>query len=417
MAHKFLHLSDVHLGTPFLCRSESLRNQLRKELHDAFQRAVDFAISEKMIAVLIAGDLLDERRFSLSTETFLLEQLRRLDEAQIPCIYVAGESDPGGALSKTMNVGWPTSFVHIKERTPKVIELQDIDGSAIVRIVGVGRESGHGESLPAMPLPEAQGSVPYVGILHTRLDSSNLQEDSAEKIQYDVEDLKHADYVYWALGGNHTRSSVDDVNNAWYSGNLAGTGAMETGPKGGMIVTLEPDSTVDVQFKAFSGVKWHNLVLDNLQKIQFDEDLIRLVEQEFAVDQEGNDPSSLQIVQITLSGICPIAEDLRAEAHRTTVEEKIAGRLGVDSVELRLRNLTLPVDVDAYRDKPHLLGEVLKLIEAVSEQDGLFDELAPEPLASKNVSGDDRQAYLTRLLNGLDREAVVRLTHEDNHAN
>ena len=61
----------------------------------AFRRLVDLSLSERVDAVLIAGDLFDDERLSFQTERFLLEQLHRLDSERIPVVYATGNHDPG----------------------------------------------------------------------------------------------------------------------------------------------------------------------------------------------------------------------------------------------------------------------------------------------------------------------------------
>ena len=112
-----------------------------------------------------------------------------------------------------------------------------------------------------------------------------------------------------------------------------------------------------------------------------------------------------------------MADELLVDSKRAVIEEKLAQHLNVDDVELRANFVTPLVDVDAYRDESHLLSEVLKVIEEISADPELLEEIAPEQLAKQLSSGEDRQAYLSSLLNALDREAIVRLTHEVDHAN
>ena len=413
MEHKILHLADIHFDTPFLCRSESIRLRLKKELQTAFRRAIDFAVQEKVMAVVIAGDLVDAHRLSLDTETFLLEQLHRLDAAQIPCVYVAGRSDPSEALSQTRDIAWPASFIYVRERSPKIIELQDIDGSAVVRIVGVGCESRSEDGNPALRFPAVQDGIPYVGVLHAPVGDAF---DDGEPRWCDVEDLRQAGYAYWALGHDHTCRPVDDAVRAWYAGSLIGTNAGETGPRGGLVVTVHQDGSVETTFKAFSTARWYRMQFDDLNRVHSAEDLVRAAARLFERDTEDADLLTLRLLHLTLTGMCPMVDELHAEAQRVTVEEKLARRLNLDDVEVHLQDLTPLVDVDAYRGTPTLLGEVLALLDDAAEDAGLLDELAPDPLAAQ-VAPEDRPAYLARIARALDREAIVRLTHEDSHAN
>ncbi|MEM8486247.1 MAG: DNA repair exonuclease [Bacteroidota bacterium] len=414
---KFLHLADVHLDSTFLCRSERLRTQLRKEVRASLRRAIDLAIQEKVTAVLIAGDLVEEKRLSVSTEAFLLEQFQRLHEAQIPCIYVAGDVDPAGPTSKTLQMDWPASFLHIKSRAPKVIELQDVDGSAIARIVGIGHEVAREKENLALLFPEAQDDVPYIGVLHTRVEKAIGAENAIDCAPCQVKDLRKPRYTYWALGHIHEAQALKGVATAWYSGNLVGNSADEPGVKGGLLVTVDDDRKVSVTFKALSSVRWFDLALHELQDIKDVEDLARLAELAFELEADGSESIAIQLVRIRLSGMCPMAEELLVDSKRAVIEEKLAQHLNVDDVELRVNFVTPLVDVDMYREDAHLLSEVLKVIEEVSSDPEMLDDLAPAQLAQQLTTPEDRQAYLSSLLNALDREAIVRLTHEGDHAN
>ncbi|MFK7844553.1 MAG: exonuclease SbcCD subunit D [Rhodothermales bacterium] len=414
---KFLHLADVHLDSTFLCRSERLRARLRKELRASLRRAIDLAIQEKVTAVLIAGDLVEEKRLSVATESFLLEQFERLHLAQIPCIYVAGDVDPGVPTSKTLEMSWPESFLHIKTRSPKVIELQDVDGTAIARIVGVGHELAKEKENLALRFPMAQEDVPYIGVLHTKVESAKGAELAADCAPSQVTDLRKPGYTYWALGHIHQSQSLKGVPNAWYAGNMVGTSAEDSGIKGGLLVAIDDNREVKVTFKAFSSVRWYDLSLHELHHVKSVDDLSQLAELAFEFEADGSESIAIQLVRIRLSGMCPMANELLIDTKRAVIEEKLAQHLNVDDVELRVNFVTPLVDVDIYREDSHLLSEVLKVIEEVSADPELLDDIAPDQLAQQLSSTEDRQAYLSSLLNALDREAVVRLTHEVNHAN
>ncbi len=414
---KFLHLADVHLDSTLLCRSERLRARLRKELRASLRRAIDLAIKEKVTAVFIAGDLVDEKRLSVATESFLLDQFQRLDEAQIPCIYVAGHVDPATSTSRMLELPWPASFLHIKTRAPKVIELQDVDGSAIARIVGVGHESAKEKENLALRFPEAQADVPYIGVMHACVKSVPGMGQAEECAPSEVKDLRKPGYTYWALGHVHESQPVKGVSNAWYAGSMMGTSADEPGEKGGLLVTIDDDRNVDVTLKAFSSVRWYNLNLNELQNVREVEDLARLVELAFEMETDGDESIALQLVRIRLTGMCPMADQLLVESRRAVIEEKLAQHLNVDDVELRVNYVTPLVDVDAYREDTNMLGEVLRVIEEISSDPEQLDTLAPGQLANQLASDDERQAYLTGLLTALDREAIVRLTQEVDQSN
>ena len=83
--------------------------------------------------------------------------------------------------------------------------------------------------------------------------------------------------------------------------------------------------------------------------------------------------------------MCPIAEELQSETRRAVLEEKLAQHLNVDDVEMRVLHFTPLVDIEAYRNEPHLLSEVLRLCWTAVATNPTSPpvELAPEYLARK----------------------------------
>ena len=414
--HKFLHLADVHLDSGILCRSEALRTKLNLELQAGFKKSIDFAIKEKVVAVFIAGDLFDAENLSIGTELFISEQFQRLNDAHIPVIYTAGHTDPADEVAALSDRLWPKNVIFINDASPKVIELQDVDGKPIARVVGAGYTTRKVEENLALRFPQAKEQIPYIGLLHTRVHSAfGITEEESGTSTCEVKHLKAPGYIYWALGGVHQHQRLAGIPNAWYPGNFSGRSADEAGFKGALLLSLKENEEVLVEFKPFSSVQWFDLSLANLEDIQDVESLFRAAEHAFE-DQRGEDEDiNLQLIRLTLSGMCPIVDELKSETRRALLEEKLAYHLNVDDVEIRIDQLTAVVDVNAYRNEPHLLSEVLKVVDDVSENPSLLDELSPHVLVRK-VSDDKKTEYLKSLVAGFDREAIVRLTREDSHA-
>ena len=415
--HKFLHLADVHLDSGILCRSDSLRSKLNQELQAGFRKAIDCAIHEKVVAVFIAGDLFDANNLTVSTEFFLHEQFERLNAAHIPVIYTSGQSDPSDAVSEVVDTSWPKNVIHIRERSPKVIELQDVDGKPIARVVGAGFATKKEPDNLTLHFPDAKDSIPYIGIVHTWVRSALGAQDRKgfDVSPSDVKNLKSKGYLYWALGGVHHRQRLAGASQAWYPGNFMGRRPEESGQRGGLLVTLTEENLLNVEPRFFSSVQWFDITLSNLEQASDVEDLFRYAEQEFDTQKNHDEAFAVQLVRLTLKGMCPIAEELQSETRRAVLEEKLAQHLNVDDVEIRVEHFTPLVDIQSYRNEPHLLSEVLGILDAVTTDPGLIEELAPEHLAHK-VDGEQREHYLASLLTGFDREAIVRLTREEPHA-
>ena len=415
--HKFLHLADVHLDSGILCRSDSLRSKLNQELQAGFKKAIDCAIHEKVVAVFIAGDLFEAKNLTVSTELFINDQFERLNDSHIPVIYTSGQCDPADSVADVLDKPWPKNVIHIREKSPKVIELQDVDGKPIARVVGAGFATRKDTENLTLLFPEAKDSIPYIGVAHTRVRSA-LGVNSINDYDIspaEVKNLRSKGYLYWALGSVHERQQLAGLPEAWYPGNFMGRRPEEPGQRGGLLVTLKEGNQLDVDPRSFSSVQWFDLTLGNLEQVSDVEDLFRYTEHEFDNQQTDDESFAVQLVRLTLKGMCPIADELQSETRRAVLEEKLAQHLNVDDVQIRIQQFTTIVDVESYRNEPHLLSEVLGILDAVAEEPTILEELAPEFLARK-VDGEQRDQYLASLLAGFDREAIVRLTREEPHA-
>ena len=91
---RFLHVSDTHIGfSAYHKVTPAGLNQREQDFFDAFARAVDLALGERVDAVLHSGDLFDSVRPSNRAVAFAMEQVKRLGEAGIPFVVIAGNHE------------------------------------------------------------------------------------------------------------------------------------------------------------------------------------------------------------------------------------------------------------------------------------------------------------------------------------
>lgn len=89
---RVLHTADFHAG-------KTLRGYDRTpEIHDALQEIAGLARSEKVDAVLVAGDLFDGVNPSAGAEAAVFEFFLRLKEQGIPSVVIAGNHDSASRL-------------------------------------------------------------------------------------------------------------------------------------------------------------------------------------------------------------------------------------------------------------------------------------------------------------------------------
>ncbi len=393
-----------------------MRQRLRESLRTAFERAVDQAIAAPVDVVLIAGDLFDDDRLSFATEAFLVEQCERLHEASIPVVYSTGNHDPGGQSFRAASIDWPKSFRYVDAPEPEVIDLTDAEERLAARIITAGHATAREErNLAATFPPRTDARVPHIGMLHAHVTHASQVERHDRYAPCSPRDLRAADYDYWALGHIHQRQEVDAESYAWYAGNIQGRSPRETGTKGALLVEVEAGRAPSVRPISLAPVRWETIILDDLADIATVRELTAQARQELkaALTQDSRASVAMRdvIVRVELRGASPLADTLTDTDAVAELEAVLCDQLGVLDAEIQRRNLTPPVDVEAYRGEMHLAGEVLDLLERAMNDDAVLADVSPEVWAS--FQDEPSPSAVRPLLDALDRDAITRLIRSD----
>lgn len=401
---RILHIADVHLDTTFAGRPEH-RRILQAACRDAFSAGVDAAIEHRVAAVLVAGDLFDNDRLTLETELFLLEQLRRLHEHGIPCVYVSGNHDPGGSSYRANQIDWPATFHFVKGKRVETIVIDDADARPLLRVSAAGHINSAVSDNLAASFPEKEGRIPHVGLLHTMVQAATGADNHDRYAPCSVADLQATGYDYWALGHIHLRQQVCDRSHAWYAGNLVGRNPRETGPKGGNLVTLEPGRPPVVEFVPFSQLQWATIDMDDLTDCTTGPRLVSHILASVDRLTQAYPEVGTWFVRINLRGPCPLVDRLRDPNEVQTLQERVATERGLAWVDVRTRDLIAPIDVDQYRGQPHIMSSVLDILDDLKQRTSFSADETAIPEAWAN---DPEPAYIHELLTDLDAVIAER---------
>ncbi len=405
---RILHLADLHFDTIFASRRENTRVQLRQALRQAFDNAVTCAIKEEVDVVLIAGDLFDNDRLSYSTERFVIRQMERLAEARIRIIYSTGNHDPGGVSSRASRISWPSNCVLVDSTRPIVHRIVSERSAGAVNIVAAGLDSREEDSNLAAAFPVATGDEPYVGMLHTLVTDSRMSGGHKRFAPCSTEDLAGKGYCYWALGHIHVRHQVSDRLHAWYPGNIQGCTPREAGPKGGLLITIDSDNRVDVMFKEFGPVVWHNLELTVSLDVNHVDQLARMMEQAADAYLQSRNAANV-LLRFVLSGSAPVLNEIKRQSDLEDLEVTLTEVLGLLDVEISTVALQPPVDLERYRNEPHVLGRALELATSLrgKNSEAALKELFGDNAVVDWASADDEMRR--ELLSGIEEEIVERM--------
>lgn len=235
---RIAHISDTHLGYRALPHQDPLtgRNQRSIDVERAFSLAVDDILRQKVDLVLHAGDVFHQSRPSWHAMRHFLTEMRRIEQAGIPSVVIAGNHDTpryraGGSVFEVLDVALPLTRISAGYEEEEIV-LDDLG----VRIQTVP----HGAlTNPDKPVVYANPDLRNILLIHGMvpgiLPPGMVTEPGEQEL--DAE-LLEPGFAYIALGHYHIRTSP--VSGAWYAGSTErfGWGDWEAEP-GYLIIAMD----------------------------------------------------------------------------------------------------------------------------------------------------------------------------------
>jgi len=316
VATRLLGIGDVHLGrrptglTP--AASESVGGPRSVGPDRALARAVQEAIDRRVDAVLFAGDVVDDERDFYEAYTALEREVRRLAEAGIPVLGVAGNHDVevlprlARAIEAFRLVG--------KGGRWEVVTVAGREGPA-VRILGWSFSGPIERASPFdRPLPSLAGEEPVIGLVHGERDASRSRH-----APFRASDLRDRPADAWLLGHIHKPDSLDGIRPIGYLGTLSPLDPSETGPHGPWLLEVEGREAVRATHLPLAPLRYEEIDLDVTGAPDVDEVEARLVRLPDAVRDtllaEGA-PASAVGLRVRLVGTSPLRSALSAAQTR-----------------------------------------------------------------------------------------------------
>lgn len=273
MAVRFLHVADLHLGSP-LAIGNSGDTQDADLPHTAtlvaFDRIIEVAEREQVDFLAIAGDLFDEATRSVEIYEFLIDRIERLGDSNIPTYIVHGNHDP--LTAHVERLSWPDAAHVFSSETTECIAYPSID-QPHVRLYG--RSYSH--QWESARLHEEYNlndpTVPSIGLLHTDLDPESSRYAPCSRSELAEQGLD-----YWALGHVHSPEIYPDVPAA-YPGIPQGRNRQEAPVGGCFLVSLELDRSLAWNFIPISPIVWRTITIDISESDSNLETLTDLIEE------------------------------------------------------------------------------------------------------------------------------------------
>ncbi len=247
---KLLCAGDLHIGRRS-SRVPDAGNGIRLSAGECWRQIVEHAITNRVDAMLLSGDLVDRQNRFFEAVGPLQRGLQRLGDAEIPVIAVAGNHD-FDVLPAIADALGGDAFLLLGRDGRWQTELV-ATASGPLRVAGWSfpREHFTGNPLTGLTLPE--DGVSTVGLLHCDLDASAASTYApvpAKALRAHPVDL-------WLLGHIHAPGlRRDELPPLLYPGSPQALDPGETGPHGAWIVEMSTESMPSAELLPFSTVRY-----------------------------------------------------------------------------------------------------------------------------------------------------------------
>lgn len=388
MAFRFVHTADIHLDSPL--RSLAMRNpELAEIVGDASRQAfisiVDLCLSERVDALVIAGDLYDGDQTSMKTARFLATQMARLHEADIKVLKIRGNHDLLSRISKQLI--FPDTVTIFGGRPSTVVH-----GATGLEVAFHGLSFSHSkapESLLTKYASPTAGAV-NVGIMHTSLAGSPGHDVYAP---CSIADLHGHGFDYWALGHIHSRTVHAGARTVVMPGMPQGRDINEGGEKSVTLVTVRDDHSIEIEHRATSIARFERANFDIGDALEWS-DIVRSIRARMEELRSAFEAPHL-VLRLTVTGSSPLAwQVIRDQDLLRTEAEQAAAQTGSVWIEKLELNVAPTIDGAGGADP------VLELIETMRSSgqtesfrsqardiiDRIIDELPPE---ARDFAGTD----------------------------
>ncbi len=373
---KIIHAADLHLDVPMKNVPNS-KNIGADSTYKALENLVQFAIREKVDALLLVGDIWNHEEVSLKARLAVVKACNTLNEYDIKVFISHGNHDPLDDNFKSLT--FPQN-VHVFKDKYECVPLEK-NNDIIAMIHGIShatkKETRNLSTFFPIITEKMKSECFHIAMLHTSLVKNDGEGVYAPCT---LAELKEKNPHYWALGHVHSYQMLEENPHVVFSGALQGTHINEDNTHGCVLITIERENNQSVSIKdeliPIAPLYWKKLdcvlpddILNLTQAQQHIYDTLATLQDDL--------PSCTKqvIVKITLKGQTELNNLLR---NIYTIQE-LTDSLSEQASELRPPILVKEIEVgteDVQEDKN--IDELLKgndfLAQVLHEAEKLFNE-------------------------------------------
>ncbi len=270
---KILHTADLHIGVELYGRYDPATGASSRlqDFVDALDRAVDYAIREKVDLFLFAGDAYKTRDPTPTQQRAFALRLRRLIEADVPVFLLTGNHDMPNALGRATSLdifgSLPLPNFHVASRPEMRLvptrsgPLQVVAVPWLTRSILLSKEELKNKSIDEMnrellerlelfmadAVAKLDPTIPAVLTLHGSVAGAVFGSERSTMLGSDPLISKslvaNPAFAYVALGHIHKHQQVVDTPPVVYSGGVERIDfGEERDPKGFVVVDIAPSA-------------------------------------------------------------------------------------------------------------------------------------------------------------------------------
>ena len=376
MRLRFVHAADLHLDSPFTGLKSAAPDNVARLLYeatfDAYTNIIDLCISERVDALLVAGDIYDSADRSFRAQHRFIAGLQQLDNAGIRSFVCHGNHDPLDGWEARLD--YPPSCHRFGSEFEAVPVFADEPDRAVV----------HGISYPtrdvydnlALRLGWVDDGPFSIGLMHANVDNNPGHDLYAP---CSLDDLVRSGIDYWALGHVHTRQVLSERSpTVVYPGNSQGRHPNETGARGAYLVEVDDDRSVQMEFRAMDTVRWERTRID-IGAIETEQELLDALDERMLLLLDTADGRPV-IARVTLSGRGELHRFLRraysAAAMTENLNENWVSRtpfLWCERIDVETAS---PFDRSARLAGSDFLAEALRAVDQAKDDPELLSRLS-----------------------------------------
>ena len=346
---KIIHCADLHLDSKMTTNLDKEKATERKlELLNAYNKMLNYATSNDVDAIIIAGDLFDTRSITKRAKNTVLDGI--YSHESIEFYYLQGNHDS-------------LNFFDEMEELPANLHLFDDTWKSynIGNVVITGAELDKNNKSSIYNSLVLDNDMVNIVVMHGQESAS--KSDKTETIN--LKQLRNKGIDYLALGHIHTykKEKLDNRGVYCYSGCLEGRGFDECGPHGFVLLDIDEETKkIESEFIEISFRNLYEVNVDVTGCMTTREASVKVKEMLDECDYD-----SRHLIKIVLSGEVDFENDID--------EDTLLAEYKDDYYFMKVYNETnLKVDYNEYAKDESLKGEFVRLI---MEADDIPEEEKP----------------------------------------